>query len=71
MVNIGLDATRNRSSAPLITMLKKQGRRIIENADEIMVTLQQYFPSASLQSLQGHDVAQMSITDQVKSRRVA
>ena len=39
--NMGLAVEPDNSGAPLITMLKKKGKRIIENADEV---LQQVLP---------------------------
>ena len=53
---------------PLITMLKKQGKRILENADDIMLHLQRRFPAAAFRTLEGDAVATMSMREQVSQR---
>ena len=63
--NMGLAAKKDGQKPPLITMLKKKGRRIIENADEIMHRLERVFPWARFRSLEGSAVASMSIKQQV------
>ena len=62
---MGLAAEPQDSQAPQITMLKKKGKRVIENADEIMDHLQRVFPWAKYNSLDGEAVASMSIREQV------
>ena len=63
--NMGLAAEPDNSGAPLITMLKKKGKRILENADEVMAHLQAAFPWARFNTLDGDAVASMSIKEQV------
>lgn len=50
---------------PHITMLKKEGRRVIENADEVTSHLRQRFTSASFDTLDGKAIAKMSLKEQV------
>lgn len=63
--NMGMAAEPANSQAPLITMLKKKGKRIIENADEVMAHLKDAFPWARFNTLDGDAVASMSIKEQV------
>lgn len=51
---------------PHITMLKKEGRRVMENADEVTSQLRQRFPSAKFEVLEGKAIATMSLKEQVK-----
>ena len=62
---MGLAAEPDNSEAPLVTMLKKKGKRIIENADEVVAHLQAAFPWARFNTLDGDAVASMSIKEQV------
>ena len=68
--NLGLAVEPDAGGAPLITMLKKKGKRIIENADDIMLALQQAYPWAAFETLEGEAVADMSMKDQVAPRRL-
>ena len=52
---------------PRITMLKKKGKRVLENADSIMTHLQARFPTAVFETLQGKEIATMSVKQQVGS----
>ena len=63
--NMGLAAEPDNSEAPLVTMLKKKGKRIIENADEVVAHLKAAFPWARFNTLDGDAVASMSIKEQV------
>ena len=50
---------------PQITILKKKGRRIIENADEIHQRLVAALPGSKVHLVEGEQIASMSIHDQV------
>ena len=63
--NLGIPREATDSTTPLVTMLKKQGKRIIENADEIVAHLKGAFPWARFNTLDGDAVAVMSIKEQV------
>ena len=63
--NLGIPGEATDSTTPLVTMLKKKGKRIIENADEIMAHLKGAFPWARFNTLDGEAVAVMSIKEQV------
>ena len=52
-------------STPRITMLKKKGKRVLENADSIMTHLKAKFPTADFETLQGETIATMSVKQQV------
>ena len=66
MLNMGFSVESNLgSSPPLITMLKKKGKRILENADEIVDHLKQRFPASNFTTLEGDAVAVMSMREQV------
>ena len=52
-------------STPRITMLKKKGKRVVENADSIMAHLQAKFPTAEFETLEGEAIATMSVKQQV------
>jgi len=54
-------------STPRITMLKKKGKRVLENADSIMTHLQAKFPTADFETLKGEAIATMSVKQQVGS----
>lgn len=45
-------------------MLKKEGRRVIENADGLMLHLQQRFRIAKFEILEGKTLATMSLREQ-------
>ena len=51
---------------PRITVLKKEGRRIIENADDLTWQLKQRFSGANFEILEGKAVATMSLKEQVR-----
>ena len=66
-MNMGLaDEPDLGAGKPLITMLKKKGRRGIENTDEIVQHLQSKFTSAEVTVLDGDAVAIMPIAKQVR-----
>lgn len=66
LVNMGFAVEPALGQAPpMITMLKKNGKRLLENADEAMDHLQSRFPNATYHSVQGDAIASMSIKDQV------
>ena len=67
--NLGLPLQPTDRQSPLVTMLKKKGKRILENADEIMAHLQAVFPWARFKSLDGKAVATMSIKEQARPLR--
>lgn len=50
---------------PMITMITKKGRRIVENANEVMSHLQTKFTMADFQVLSGDMLAEMPIREQV------
>lgn len=52
-------------STPRITMLKKKGKRVLENADSIMSHLWSRFPAAEFETLEGKAIAVMSVKQQV------
>lgn len=65
-LNLGLSIEPSLGSGPpRITMLKKKGRRALENADEIMTHLATRFPHAAFSTLDGDAVATMSMKEQV------
>lgn len=47
-------------------MLKKDGRRIVENADDLASQLKQRFTSANFEILEGNALKTMSLTEQVR-----
>ncbi len=61
--NLGILETSQ--DVPLITMLKKKGRRAIENAETIMDHLRAKYSSARFEMLEGEDIAIMSVKQQV------
>jgi len=52
-------------------MLKKKGKRVLENADSIMTHLQARFPIADFETLEGKAIATMSVKQQVGSHIIA
>ena len=64
---MGLTVEPENSGIPVITMLKKKGKRHIENANELMQTLQRAFPWAAYEMLDGEAVASMPIREQASS----
>ena len=48
-------------------MLKKKGKRVLENADNIMTHLQARFPTADFETLKGEAIATMTVKQQVGS----
>ena len=46
-------------------MLKKKGKRVLENADSIMTHLRAKFPAAEFETLEGKAIAVMSVKQQV------
>ena len=53
------------AQAPQVTILKKKGRRIIENSDEISARLKASLPGCRVVVVEGEQIATMSIRDQV------
>ena len=51
--------------APQITILRKKGRRIIENSEEIFARLTAALPDCTVVMVEGEQIATMSIHDQV------
>ena len=66
---MGLAVEEPQPERPLITMLKKQGRRVIENTDDIMLSLDGTFPLADFAVIEGGQLATMSIKAQVSINR--
>ncbi|KAL3163114.1 hypothetical protein ABBQ32_009529 [Trebouxia sp. C0010 RCD-2024] len=64
--NLGIVKDAQRST-PRITMLKKKGKRIVENADSIMSHLRTRFPAAEFETLEGKDIAVMSLKQQLEA----
>lgn len=62
--NLGIVEDTQRIT-PRITMLKKKGKRVVENADSIMSHLRTRFPAAEFETLEGKDIAVMSLKQQV------
>lgn len=62
---MGLPSIFDAGEVPHLTMITKKGRRMIENAAEIMSHLQKAFPRLQFQTLEGHRLAGMSIREQV------
>ena len=48
-------------------MLKKKGKRVLENADAVMTHLQAKFPAAEFETLEGEAIAVMSVKQQVQA----
>ena len=46
-------------------MLKKKGKRRVENADDVMLHLQSRFQGAEFETLEGEEIAVMGLKDQV------
>lgn len=66
LMNAGLvDEPDLAAHKPRITVLRKKGRRIIENTDDIVNRLMARFTSAEVAVLDGDDIAVMSIPKQV------
>ena len=53
------------ANKPVITILKKSGRRMVENTDEIYQRLLQALPGCHVLLVEGDQIATMSIRDQV------
>lgn len=64
--NLGIVEDRQRST-PRITMLKKKGKRVLENADSIMTHLKARFPTADFETLKGEAIATMSVKQQLEA----
>lgn len=62
--NLGIVEDTQRRT-PRITMLKKKGKRVLENADSIMTHLRAKFPAAEFETLEGKAIAVMSVKQQV------
>ena len=56
---------QGRSDAPVITLLKKKGRRAIENTEDIMLHLRSKYKGVEFEILKGEAIAAMSIKHQV------
>lgn len=68
MVNMGLATEPDLGAGPQITILKKKGRRIIENTDDIFQRLTAALPDCTVVLVEGERIANMSIRDQVCAR---
>ena len=55
------------ANKPVITILKKSGRRMVENTDEIYARLAQALPGCHVLMVEGEQIATMSIRDQVSA----
>ena len=65
-VNVGILVEQDLGAqAPQITILKKKGRRIIENSDEIFQRVTASLPDCRVVLVEGEQIATMSIHDQV------
>ena len=64
--NTGFTEVLEKPKAPVITMILKLGRRAVENSAEVVSHLQQRFPRANYQIMQGDKIAQMTLKDQVQ-----
>ena len=62
--NLGIVEDTQRRT-PRITMLKKKGKRVLENADSVMTNLRANFPAAEFETLEGKAIAVMSVKQQV------
>ena len=62
--NLGIVEDTQRRT-PRITMLKKKGKRVLENADSVMTHLRAKFPAAEFETLEGKAIAVMSVKQQV------
>ena len=51
---------------PHVTMLKKDGRRLLENADDLTSQLRQKFKGAKFEIVEGKAIANMSLKEQVR-----
>ena len=56
------------ATKPVITILKKSGRRMVENTDEVYQRLSQALPGCHVLQVEGDQIATMSIRDQVCSK---
>lgn len=63
--NLGI-AEEKRHRIPLITMLKKDGKRLLENADDLTYRLAQKFKGAKFETVEGKAIATMSLKEQVR-----
>ena len=62
--NLGIvEGKRHRT--PHVTMLKKDGRRLLENAEDLTSQLKQKFKSAKFEIVDGKAIATMSLREQV------
>ena len=68
--NLGVPSQPSDRNSPLVTMLKKKGKRVLENAGEVVAHLEAVFPWARFNTLDGEAVATMSIREQVRPPRV-
>lgn len=57
--------TETQPERPRITVLTKKGRRVIENSDEVVDRLTTAFPYADIVTVDGKDLAMMSMKSQV------
>ena len=68
-MNMGLAKEAATPGPPVITVMTKKGRRIIENTDEVVQTVTAAFPSAVVETLDGMALATMSMRDQARPCR--
>ncbi len=66
---MGLAVEEPQSARPLITMLKKEGRRTVENSNEIVMHLKEKFPQADVTTIEGSALATMSMKAQVRRHK--
>lgn len=63
--NLGIvEGKRHRT--PHVTMLKKDGKRLLENADDLTSQLQYKFMGAKFEIVEGKAIATMSLKEQVR-----
>ncbi|KAK9794589.1 hypothetical protein WJX73_000137 [Symbiochloris irregularis] len=66
-VNMGMPVERSLGKdGPRVTVLRKKGRRILENSSEILMHLQMRFPHAMFTSMDGDEIAVMGIKQQLE-----
>ena len=65
-MNVGIPVEQDLGAdKPVITILKKHGRRMVENTDEIYARLKLALPECHVLMVEGDQIATMSIRDQV------
>ena len=63
--NLGI-VEQKRHKIPHVTMLKKHGKRLLENADDLTSQLKRKFKGAKFEIVEGKAIATMSLKEQVR-----